>query len=1362
MAMLLVLGINVSALAEGDSPTYVMEGTADPADLESEGISTMDVSTEAVDPDYSWYNTTDTEFTITNAAQFWGFEEIVNGTADGVAQDDFSGKTVYLGGNIMLGTSSSGTVTQNSFTPIGTEDSPFAGTFDGNGSSIYTVRGFKMELESTSNVGLFGYVSSTGAIQNVSVNSASVSITVPESTETDPTAISPDSVIVVENIGILVGYDGGSLSNCSTTNCTLDVVSGQTACGTSDNEGKIAVIRNVGGIAGTVDGDVTGCDNATSLTIKATGTPCPSTLNQVNSIAENIGGVVGKHGGEITDSSGNYNTSHGNISDCTNSGTIQVSTTGVYYNTRWQENDPALAANVGGIAGYSIGNIDNCSNTAILGYPYENTPEDGVSCSTAYCEALGGIVGSLRSSNQAGDTIEVIDPGMTDGADDIAITNCSNTGDIYGWNCMGGIGGFFGTNLTVSKCWNSGDVSSFRWNKPCPGGIVSMCYGDVSYCYNTGQIATKSDATTYASGYYAAGIVGMSTYYSGPDNLTSDAPVVKCCYNAGIIRASGDYRQGAIVGANDGTVMFCAYLENCVPNASGRDVVTGGNTENDGDEISNYEYDASSLMTGDVPDSDIPSAIALLNSLAYDEGWETYFVPSSDTSEHPYPVLNDDENYAPTGDNDLSSATVEFSSNAVYSSTHAPVPQLTVVVDGETLVQDRDYKVIVDSDATVVGENYSAQVEGIGNYSGTSTDTATYSIDKADLGDEVHSCSIVVDSVYFNWEKQDDPSALNVTVLDESGNEVPSDQYEVSLPDTSENAYKVAGSYNITVTAKDDSTNYTGSLTQNTYTIKKVPLYGGLGSENDPRAQLKTVTLGDDVRNWIDTDSDGNRIAGYLDSSEFTFTGDEIKPECGELVYLDQQLTEDVDYRNLYGNINPDDNEDSYSADYVNVTDDGEFLVLTIKAAGGSSFSNWYVIAYTIEPADISTCEITAKDMPYTGEAMTNAVTVTLNGNVLTEGVDYEVTYSNNVNVGTATYTVSPLSKDDGGSGNLEGDPITGTFNITEGSGMVNRIGGKTRYDTAANEALEAYSSGSDSVIVASGENYPDALSATSLAGALDCPILLTQKSTLPDATAEAISMLDPDTIIVVGGAGAVSDDVYTELSSMASECTRLYGKTRTGTAIQIYEYGLTAGTGGMSVWGDHVIVASGSGFADALSVAPLAFAEKYPIFLSTTVGGIDAMLDTDTRTAIGQSTAEGAIIVGGKGAVSSSAANICVNKFGEDNVERLGGTDRYETSKLIGEYAVTNNMLTWDGTAFASGTKFPDALAGSVLQGKTKSVMLLVKDQNSSTLDELSTNRSKISEIRIFGGTGAVSNAVINKATSNLNWNTYAVSSIS
>ena len=91
------------------------------------------------------------------------------------------------------------------------------------------------------------------------------------------------------------------------------------------------------------------------------------------------------------------------------------------------------------------------------------------------------------------------------------------------------------------------------------------------------------------------------------------------------------------------------------------------------------------------------------------------------------------------------------------------------------------------------------------------------------------------------------------------------------------------------------------------------------------------------------------------------------------------------------------------------------------------------------------------------------------------------------------------------------------------------RVSGADRYATAAAVA-DTFDPGVDVLYVATGENYPDALSVAALAGQQGAPVLLTQAGSLPTASAQAADRLNPDRIVVVGGTGAVSESVQEEL----------------------------------------------------------------------------------------------------------------------------------------------------------------------------------------------------------------------------------------
>lgn len=292
-------------------------------------------------------------------------------------------------------------------------------------------------------------------------------------------------------------------------------------------------------------------------------------------------------------------------------------------------------------------------------------------------------------------------------------------------------------------------------------------------------------------------------------------------------------------------------------------------------------------------------------------------------------------------------------------------------------------------------------------------------------------------------------------------------------------------------------------------------------------------------------------------------------------------------------------------------------------------------------------------------------------------------------------------------------------------------------------EAVYAYDS-SEYAIIAGSEGWADALSATSLAGGLSCPILLTDTYYLPPSTLEALSALSVSKIIVVGGPNTVSDNVLTSLRAYGFTVEkRLGGIDRYAVQMNIYHYGLEKG-----LWTDErVIVASGNGFSDALSVSPVAYRDVVPIFL-VNYGALNSVQkDTLTNDAHQRGMFKETIIVGGPNSVSRATQDfmgtVSVLSSGiSNNVIRLGGADRYEASASIARWATAPSQgLTWDGVAFSSGEKPYDALAGSAVQGTNGSVLLLVNSQpNNPTVEAAIEHKGSIAGIKFFGGPDSIS----------------------
>ena len=145
-------------------------------------------------------------------------------------------------------------------------------------------------------------------------------------------------------------------------------------------------------------------------------------------------------------------------------------------------------------------------------------------------------------------------------------------------------------------------------------------------------------------------------------------------------------------------------------------------------------------------------------------------------------------------------------------------------------------------------------------------------------------------------------------------------------------------------------------------------------------------------------------------------------------------------------------------------------------------------------------------------------------------------------------------------------------------SGKVTRQAGSDRYSTAAAISAKHFDPGADVAFVATGTDFPDALTGGPAAAKLGGPILLTQKGKLPAATIGELRRLKPKRIVVLGGTGVVSAAVEKTLGRhTAGKVTRLAGADRYSTGGAISKYVFDSGV-------PVAYVATGANFPDALA----------------------------------------------------------------------------------------------------------------------------------------------------------------------------------
>lgn len=312
------------------------------------------------------------------------------------------------------------------------------------------------------------------------------------------------------------------------------------------------------------------------------------------------------------------------------------------------------------------------------------------------------------------------------------------------------------------------------------------------------------------------------------------------------------------------------------------------------------------------------------------------------------------------------------------------------------------------------------------------------------------------------------------------------------------------------------------------------------------------------------------------------------------------------------------------------------------------------------------------------------------------------------------------------------GDPIT----------YVN-VEGADRFETAVEASKLAYpdglsKTGDRTIIIATGRNWPDALGGVSLAGVLDGPILLVDTNSVPADVAAEIERLDPLKAIILGGTSAVGPTVEGQLVAGFGDANveRIDGATRYETADKIALRVIDEQGGAYTGMG---FVATGGNFPDALAVAPAAARMGWPLYLSNPATG----LTSGTKIAMADVTE--AVILGGTSAVSQGVEDYLLNELGPGKAWRIEGANRYETAVHIAEESVDEAGLGWNRVGITTGEKFPDALAGGVLQAKMGSVMLLTPSASLDSIAQaaLVNNRGDIDQVTFFGGTSAVSQSV-------------------
>ncbi len=158
---------------------------------------------------------------------------------------------------------------------------------------------------------------------------------------------------------------------------------------------------------------------------------------------------------------------------------------------------------------------------------------------------------------------------------------------------------------------------------------------------------------------------------------------------------------------------------------------------------------------------------------------------------------------------------------------------------------------------------------------------------------------------------------------------------------------------------------------------------------------------------------------------------------------------------------------------------------------------------------------------------------------------------------------------------------------------VVERVAGSDACGTAA--ALSARSFGrsaASTVFVASAQSPADAIAAGPAAAQLGSPLLLVNATSLPATAAAELVRLEPDRVVVVGNASAVSDEVLNAIELIVPETVRVSGADIYATAGAVAARFLPRAATEVAA----EVMAGAPGYANGLPAVPLAAARQAPI----------------------------------------------------------------------------------------------------------------------------------------------------------------------
>jgi putative cell wall-binding protein len=261
--------------------------------------------------------------------------------------------------------------------------------------------------------------------------------------------------------------------------------------------------------------------------------------------------------------------------------------------------------------------------------------------------------------------------------------------------------------------------------------------------------------------------------------------------------------------------------------------------------------------------------------------------------------------------------------------------------------------------------------------------------------------------------------------------------------------------------------------------------------------------------------------------------------------------------------------------------------------------------------------------------------------------------------------------------------------------GTATRVAGANRYATAVAVSKRSFPT-AGTVYIATGMDFPDALTTGPVAAANDAPILLVRTDSIPSETLAELDRLMPPSIVILGGASAVSAGIDSSLRSRypMANVDRIAGSDRYETAASVSRSHFAPGV-------PAVYVAVGSNFPDALAGGAAAAVRNAPVLLTE-----PGVLPAATALELARLEPHEIVILGGTSVVSSEIETQ-LSAFTNGAVRRLAGSNRLATAAAVANDGIPDTAGT---ITITTALDFPDALAATPT---TSGPLLLASDHS-------------------------------------------------